>query len=338
MKTQHLRKDKNCLNCGTEVPDRFCSHCGQENVETKESFGHLVNHFFQDITHYDSKFLSTLKYLFFYPGYLTKRYLAGHRADFVNPIRLYVFTSFVFFLILSMVNSGGDTVRAEEVESSVRQTAGRALEAARLRLEDSLSRATNRADSIGIEKAIRGLEYGGQPFLGVRKRTAREYDSLQRALTPEERDGFLQRKFIGKMLSLRERYGSRAEEVLKNKFTHNYPKLMFILLPFFALVLKWFFSRSKMYYAEHGIFSIHIHTFIFLLSIPLMLINLLLRYDDLYGWMLLLVFIYYVFALRNVYGKTFGGALWRAALSLVVYFAGTVVVLLLFLLFILIFA
>lgn len=335
MKTQHLRKDKTCLNCGTEVPERFCSHCGQENVETKESFGHLLNHFFQDITHYDSKFLLTLKYLFFYPGYLTKRYLAGHRADYVNPIRLYVFTSFIFFLLMGIVNSGNETIVV--ANGNARVQVNRVLEKSKQRLLDSLSTATNEEDSIQIEKDIRALEYGGQSFLGGGNHTAREYDSLQQSLTPKERHGFFTRKFYSKALDLRERYGDRTEEVLKDKFLHHYPKLMFILLPFFALVMKWLFNRNKLYYAEHAIFSIHIHTFIFLLAVPLMLINQLLRYDDLYTWMMLVVFVYYIFALRNVYQKTFLGALWRASLSLLIYFAGTIIVLLLFLLFILIF-
>lgn len=333
-----MRKDKTCLNCGTEVPDRFCSHCGQENVETKESFGHLLNHFFQDITHYDSKFLSTLKYLFFYPGYLTKRYLVGHRADFVNPIRLYVFTSFVFFLVMGMAGDSGGGLNVSLGDSAAMAKISAELEKSKAMLQDSLSRARTAEDSIALQRDLRALEFGGTTLFGGKYHTLREYELTQQSLPPAERDGFLRRKFIGKGLDLRARYGERAPEVLKEKFLHDYPKLMFILLPFFALVLKWFFARNKMYYAEHGIFSIHIHTFIFLLAIPLMLINLLLHYEDLYMWMMWVVFFYYIFALRNVYQKTFMGALWRGALSLVVYFAGTVLVLLLFLFFILIFA
>jgi hypothetical protein len=34
----HYRKEKYCLNCGAEVSDKYCSRCGQANVEHKESF------------------------------------------------------------------------------------------------------------------------------------------------------------------------------------------------------------------------------------------------------------------------------------------------------------
>lgn len=337
MKTQHLRADKTCLNCGAEVPERFCSYCGQENVDTKESFGHLVGHFFQDITHYDSKFLLTLKYLFFYPGFLTKQYITGHRMAFVNPIRLYVFTSFIFFLLLGMVNHENGEV-ARQVQDSIRIRSSSIVEEKRTGIHAELAKATTRQDSIELEKTLRKLEFQGNAMLGGTLHTAAEYDSVQKSLTPAERDPYWDRKISLKMLQLREKYGDRAQEVIIDKFTHNYPKMMFILLPFFALILYWLFASNKLYYAEHAIFSIHIHTFIFLLSVVTMLLNMLLHYDDIYAWMLLIVFIYYIFALRNTYRKSFSGALWRGTLSLMIYFIGSLLVLLGFVMIILIFA
>lgn len=93
------RKEKNCLNCGAEVAGRFCQVCGQENSITKESFAHLVTHFFNDITHFDGKFFNSARYLVTRPGKLTYEYTSGRRMRYLNPIRMYVFTSAFFFLI-----------------------------------------------------------------------------------------------------------------------------------------------------------------------------------------------------------------------------------------------
>src|SRR4030095_10871822 len=89
----------NCLNCGTAVMGRYCHVCGQENIEPKESFWHLVTHFFNDVTHFDGKFFITLKDLLLKPGFLTKEYMIGKRASYLNPVRMYVFTSAIFFLL-----------------------------------------------------------------------------------------------------------------------------------------------------------------------------------------------------------------------------------------------
>lgn len=80
------RTEKNCLNCGTIVQGRYCQHCGQENIEPKESFWQLLNHFFNDITHFDGKFFPSLKYVFTRPGFLPKEYLMGQRVSYLNPV------------------------------------------------------------------------------------------------------------------------------------------------------------------------------------------------------------------------------------------------------------
>ena len=93
------RAEKICLNCSTELNGRFCHICGQENLEPKESVWSLISHFFYDITHFDGKFFSTLKYLVRKPGFLSREFINGRRASYLNPIKMYVFTSALFFII-----------------------------------------------------------------------------------------------------------------------------------------------------------------------------------------------------------------------------------------------
>lgn len=59
----------------------------------------MVNHFFSDITHFDGKFFKTVGTLASKPGYLSKLYMEGKRQRFLHPVRMYVFTSAVFFLV-----------------------------------------------------------------------------------------------------------------------------------------------------------------------------------------------------------------------------------------------
>lgn len=92
------RHEKICLNCGAAIHGRYCHVCGQENTDPKESFWHLVTHFIHDITHFDGKFFSTLKYLLFKPGFLPSEYGKGKRTSYLHPVRMYVFTSAIFFL------------------------------------------------------------------------------------------------------------------------------------------------------------------------------------------------------------------------------------------------
>jgi hypothetical protein len=96
---QPERKEKDCLNCGTIVQGRFCHVCGQENLVFKENFWSLSMHFISDILHFDGKFFRTIKDLFARPGFVPKEYINGKRVRYLDPIRMYLFTSAVFFII-----------------------------------------------------------------------------------------------------------------------------------------------------------------------------------------------------------------------------------------------
>jgi hypothetical protein len=101
----HLRERnlKNCLNCNAEVHGKYCHICGQENLETSESLWHLITHFFNDITHFDGKFFRTLGLLLSRPAFLSNEYKIGRRNNYLNPVRMYVFSSFIFFFVFFLV-------------------------------------------------------------------------------------------------------------------------------------------------------------------------------------------------------------------------------------------
>lgn len=328
VKTQHLRKDPTCLNCGTEVTDRFCSHCGQENIETKEPFGHLVSHFFQDITHYDSKFLQTFKYLFTKPGLLTRQYVDGRRMDYVNPIRLYIFTSFVFFLVLSIFNHPEEKKNnMDEVNTKLEK---KMEKFGKKREELQAAIAKGDKDSVKLKEELKNVNTAELLFTGpgtTVEQAIGRYDSLQQALPADERDGFVMRAIMHR--SLKVQYGGQeAQRTIGETLKHNLPKLMFILLPFFALLLKMVYFRRKMYYTEHAIFTIHIHTLIFMLSLLAFLIYQFWHYDGLYAWMMLIVYIYFIIALKRFYGGSTGKALLKSILILACYGAGAIIILL----------
>ncbi len=65
---------------------RYCHQCGQKNLEPKETVGHLVLHFFNDVTHFDGKFFSTVKYLLRKPSFLSAEYTVGRRARLKQSI------------------------------------------------------------------------------------------------------------------------------------------------------------------------------------------------------------------------------------------------------------
>lgn len=90
-----------CLNCATPLTGHYCSRCGQAHRPLNPSVHDLLHEATHEFVHLDGKILETLRLLAFFPGRLSAEFLAGRRARFIGPIRLYLTMSLLFFLLLA---------------------------------------------------------------------------------------------------------------------------------------------------------------------------------------------------------------------------------------------
>lgn len=114
-----LAGSANCLNCNTELKGPFCYYCGQPDRNFLRFFPALLRDLMEDVLDYDSRFMRTLKPLIFKPGQLTKDFMTGRRFRYTPPMRLYIFSSIVFFLLAALLPTdfiaigGTEEVRGE---------------------------------------------------------------------------------------------------------------------------------------------------------------------------------------------------------------------------------
>ena len=316
------RKEKNCLNCGAIVQGPFCQQCGQENIEPKETAWQLIVHFFNDITHFDGKFFTTLKILLFRPGYLPREYMLGRRASYLNPVRMYIFTSFIFFLIFFSLNnltgedfSEAELMRGAENKEMISKKEYRVLsdsiitgkEFDHLKFTAYMDSIRNVHDTSGkILTSNLDLNLTDGDF-----RTRAEYDSLLKS--GAIKDGWLSRKINYKAIDIREKYKNNEQAFFTdflNVLQHNFPQMFFISLPFMALVLKLFYRRQKQfYYVSHAIFMVHFYIFVFIMMllsmgiVQLQNVSNLGKISVLNVFITLYIFIYLYKSMRNFYGQ-----------------------------------
>jgi hypothetical protein len=334
LSSHHLRHDKTCLNCGALVEERYCPRCGQENVEPKESFGHLVGHFFEDLTHFDGKFFVTVKDLILRPGFLTREYVAGRRLKYLNPIRMYIFISAVFFIAL-FAGSEETTDHQEENTHAVNVFRQQVADSLRAVKTDSLRRTFNnslavRLDSVGKKSGGESLSLrqsaSGKVVIDIEEskyNSLREFDSVQRKLPDTARETTTMRWIIRNNIRQKIKHGGKSEMHLEVNVQHDITKVMFLLLPIFALYVGWFYDRKKYYYVNHAIFSVHFHSFVFLLFLFLLTLNAVLP-GDWTGVMLaaispIPVFVYLVAALHGMYQQSWGLSLLKALAIALLY-------------------
>jgi len=150
-------------------------------------------------------------------------------------------------------------------------------------------------------------------------------------LPENKRDGWLKKRFIKREIQISEKFKENPNEMVREfaeSVLHRLPYMLFISLPLFALILKLVYIRRKQfYYADHGVFTIHLYIFTFL---QLLVVFGLSALRDKMGWdfinflifLLFVALLFYLYkAMRNFYGqrraKTFFKFLFVAFWSLI---------------------
>jgi len=248
-----IRKDKTCLNCRHVVEQRFCPNCGQENTDSRKTFHHLFIHFFEDLTHYENAFWKTIRNLLFKPATLTKEYLSGKRLSYLAPVRLYIFISFITFLLIALFPS--------HVTENLQKS------------EKDITTNLIKQDKKGIETFKEKTHF--------QMRSMKEIDSIQKYGKPSEKYTDFEYWLYEKVIHVTEK-NTKGEIIEKfiESFVHNIPKILFIIMPFFAFFLWIFHNKKKWYYFDHGIFTLHYFSFLLLIFLILFIIQ---KITDLLG-------------------------------------------------------
>lgn len=87
-----------CLNCSAPLHGPFCSVCGQRAVPPNPSVRELAGDAWHELSGYDGRIMSTIRGLM-RPGFLTREYLEGRRAQYLPPLRVYLIVSVVYFVV-----------------------------------------------------------------------------------------------------------------------------------------------------------------------------------------------------------------------------------------------
>lgn len=78
----------------------YCSQCGEKKLSAKDySLAHLVEEAIDGFTHFDTRFLRTLKLLFTKPGALSNAYFHGGRSRYTKPLSLFIIINVIFFFL-----------------------------------------------------------------------------------------------------------------------------------------------------------------------------------------------------------------------------------------------
>ena len=280
LSTKKLAGSANCLNCGTGLKGPFCYFCGQPDRNFMRFFPVLLRDLMEDLLDLDSRFMRTMKPLLFKPGRLTRDYMEGRRFRYAPPMRLYIFSSIVFFLLAALLSSDAISIGSSVDENGDIQMAN-VPEDRQQEIEEALKNLPPEVQGkIDVEKTLEELKDGNAESAGFK------IDDVQFNEEPWNREtnpvdimwfpDWLNNRINDEI----EDSPKKAEQINENpnliidKVFDILPATMFVLLPVVALIFKFWYLFAKRYYIEHLIFSLHNHAFIFVILILILLANL----------------------------------------------------------------
>jgi hypothetical protein len=289
---EHHVAPANCLNCSAAVSGHFCHECGQETVVHVASTREFMHEFIGHYVALEGKLWKSLGLLLFRPGRLTLEYIKGRRVRYVQPLRLYLTFSLIFFAVMKY--GGHDGVQLDESKLPKASVAGKSPAAA----------ATHAPPAAKLKPAdVAGMAHEDKPG---------EIAELIHEDKPGETNDV--KTWVHEKLA---RYSVHAAHKADAFFAmpsqekwdtgtaafFSYaPYAIFFMMPFFALYLKMLYLGSGKRYGEHLLFALHANGFAFLAMTLVMLIpdgmHLGLLTFVLQVWLL----IYTPIAMRHVYG------------------------------------
>ncbi len=294
-----------CPNCGARTAGDFCANCGQETRLALPTFRAFMREAAGRYVALDGRLWRTLFALVARPGFLTLEYFAGRRKRYIRPARLFLVLYLLLFAVIGVLQSPSDVAdQVVFVDTDSTSSDGRTAPAA------PKSRDPERAAGGAPPKAIIGE--GETSLLGL----------------DDDFDLTLRLRGVDVPLPswLRQRYDHFKKLPREEKAERLYAGVLrygtyavIVLLPAFALLLMLaYVGRANRYpgrphrYAEHLVYSAHLHAFA-----ALMLILLLLVPWAPARWAIGIWIVYYVMRARQtVYrGRWWGGALRAMAIA-----------------------
>nr|WP_229521341.1 DUF3667 domain-containing protein [Massilia sp. IC2-477] len=272
-----------CKNCGATTQGNYCHQCGQAAHLHVPSAREFLHEFLAHYVALEGKLWKSLALLLFKPGFLSREYIEGRRVRYLEPLRLYLSFSIIFFALVKF--SGAELF---DPETTIERPAVTAPASAGPTHDTALGAATREQADTWADTQERFVAWTASinPLLGKKV------------------DKFLDQPVAAQ------------QDAVKRAFFGYAPYAIFALMPLFAGYLKLLYLGSGRRYGEHFLFALHTNAFaFFMLSITILVPG---SWDFIRFLLTVWLAFYLPTAMRRVYGggRLITGLRWVVLMTL----------------------
>ena len=311
-----------CANCATPLQGPWCHACGQLGEDFHRSWFRLLGESIEGVLHFDGRVWTTLPDLVLRPGRLTRRYLEGHRAPQVPPLRLFLVVLLLLFFVGSLTGGTGSLFGPPARPA---KSGGQAILTGPVAVKVADLTPAERANLKGvIESAKAGkltveqqAEVAKQlSAVKVRPMTDADLDKIKSPININISDD--KGKALSSSVWLRERVARLRDHPGEFKLVLEAwsERFAFLMLPIAALLMGLLFVFQRRFYIfDHLVFSMHSLSFQGLLITVYMVATGLI--GDWADWLLFVPPLHLFIHMRGVYQTSIFGTIARMALLFV---------------------
>ena len=313
-----------CPNCGKPVIGAYCAICGQPRDVNRRSIWGLVKVLVEDIASFDSRIMRTGWALVLRPGELASAFREGRTQRYLPALRLYLFVSLIFFLVLGATNLALMQLVVVATPTKITWINGQAyVPNPAYDKDDSDTHFMPKMMKMDNKKALKPgghYEYSSKVYffapigayhvnlpaearqrlkeasvdieIGDKPKTPKKAKAVEKTKSWVEQHVFdgLQRL-------------AADPAALNGPMTTWVPRILFLLMPLYAIWLALFYvrQRKQFFFVDHLIFSLTIHTFGFVLLLAAAGAAQLLPGETVAWGTLAIAGVYGLIATRNFY-------------------------------------
>lgn len=315
-----------CSNCGEPMLGAYCGVCGQPVDTHRRSVFVLLHDLFKDVASFDSRILRTARALLFQPGELSAAFRDGRTQRYVPAVRLYLFVSLIFFLVLSVF--GIAIMQLTLSHTTKKFVADKdhnvyvVTNGVRSRMEGFTADAKGNVYVAGSgHRLLTNLKANGeqnmlittQPHFFTRIGTLnneRDRAALAEAMKEldkgdkEAKSGFAH--WLDSRVTRMFRALAADPASINGPLTEWIPRALIILLPLFALLLAAFYWRQRRtyYFVDHLVFSLNFHAFGFVVLLVAAGLAQILPTEIVAGGLFLWLAAYLLFGMKRFYAQS----------------------------------
>jgi len=278
-----------CPNCGKPMIGAYCAVCGQQRDVHRRSVWGLIHLLVVDVVNFDSRIMRTGVALVARPGEIALAFREGRTQRYLPALRLYLFISLVFFLILGATNLAILQLEVVATPAKIVWDKGKAyMRNPAYDADDEDAKYMPKLIAVSPDKVKQGMyNYSTKVYffspIGAHhtnlSKEAREHlakanvdikineddvpkDKQAGLKKVKQTKNWFEQHFFDGMNRL-----AADPAALNGSLTTWIPRVLFFLMPAYALLLSLFYIRQRktFYYVDHLIFSLTIHTFGFVL-------------------------------------------------------------------------